>query len=173
MPAHRLVLIRHAKSDYPPGVADHERPLNDRGRRDAPEVGRWLAANVTPSGTTVVIVSSALRTQQTWAAASPCLSDAWDSVRIETDDRIYEASPWALREVVRDHPEVETIVLVGHSPGLPQLVAELGRPSPLRAQALAKFPTSCVAVLSTSEAWDDSLQAVGSFDVSSFAILRG
>ncbi len=44
---HRLVLLRHAKSAYPPGVADHERPLNDRGRRDAPEAGRWLDAHIT------------------------------------------------------------------------------------------------------------------------------
>ncbi len=42
-PTHDLILIRHAKSDYPPGVPDHDRPLNARGLRDAPRIGAWLA----------------------------------------------------------------------------------------------------------------------------------
>lgn len=173
MHEHRLVLVRHAKSDYPQGVADHERPLNARGRRDAPEIGKWLAEHVDPSGDTRVVVSSATRTQQTWAAASGSLDASWSTVTPITDDRIYEASPWSLREVIVDHCDADTVVLVGHSPGLPQLVAELGRPGAVRAQALEKFPTSAIAVLDTTLEWVDALKAIGAFDVSAFAIPRG
>ena len=60
----RLILLRHAKSDWYSGaLSDHDRPLNGRGMRDAPRVGRWIDANgYTP---TVVLCSSALRTRQT------------------------------------------------------------------------------------------------------------
>ena len=66
--AHRLVLVRHAKaSSDDPRLADAERPLTDRGRRDAAAVGRWLAArDLRPD---LVLCSTSLRTRQTWAAA--------------------------------------------------------------------------------------------------------
>lgn len=169
----RLVLIRHAKSDYPPGVVDHDRPLNARGARDAPALGRWLADQVSPTEATRVIVSSAERTQQTWAAVADCLGESWEAVPVVTDERIYEASPGTLREVIADQRDADTVVLVGHSPGLPQLLAELGAPSSIRSDALQKFPTSAVAVLATQLAWADALSGVGTFEVSSFAIPRG
>jgi phosphohistidine phosphatase SixA len=75
--------------------------------------------------------------------------------------------------VILDQGSVDTVVLVGHSPGLPQLVAELGRPSAMRSEALEKFPTSAIAVLSTELPWTEALSGVGTFDVSSFAIPRG
>ena len=60
----RLVLLRHAKSDYPDEVADHDRPLAARGRRDAPLVGRWLArSGYRPDA---VICSTARRARETW-----------------------------------------------------------------------------------------------------------
>jgi phosphohistidine phosphatase len=173
MSERHLVLVRHAKSDYPAGTADHDRPLNERGRRDAPVLGRWLDHHVDPAGAARVAVSSAERTRQTWAALAESLGDAWTGVPVITDERIYEASPKALRDVILDQGPVETVVLVGHSPGLPQLVAELGRPSAMRSEALEKFPTSAIAVLSTELPWAEALSGVGTFDVSSFAIPRG
>jgi phosphohistidine phosphatase SixA len=63
----RLVLLRHAKSDWP-DVADQDRPLAKRGRRDAPAVGRWLGqSGYAPDA---VICSTALRARETWELAS-------------------------------------------------------------------------------------------------------
>ncbi|WP_204322083.1 histidine phosphatase family protein, partial [Streptococcus pneumoniae] len=62
---HRLILLRHAKSDWPEGVADHERPLNGRGRRAAPLMGEAMVERgYVPER---ALVSSAKRTQETWA----------------------------------------------------------------------------------------------------------
>lgn len=175
MALHRLVVIRHAKSDYPLGVEDHDRPLSDRGRRDAPEIGRWLASSIrlTAGERVCVAVSSSLRTQQTWELITSTLGDAWAGSAVETDPRIYEASPSTLRQVVQERDWSDTVVVVGHNPGLLQLVTELGRPGEVRSDAIAKFPTSAIAVLELSGPDEQALREVGSFDVSAFACPRG
>jgi len=165
----RLLLVRHAKSDYPLGVDDHDRPLNPRGERDAPEIGRWLGASVSLSPSVRVIISSAARAQATWALAQSGV----DHGVVETDPRIYEASPATLREVIRERAAHPDILLVGHNPGLAMLIAELGAPSPTRSEALVKFPTSAIAVLESSLPWADALEGVGTFEVTAFAIPRG
>lgn len=172
----RLVLVRHAKSDYPWGVTDHDRPLNERGRRDAPEIGRWLDEHLTwPEGRVPrVVVSTARRAQLTWGLASQSLSDRWAAVPVEDDGRIYEAPPSALLEVARERAaDADTVVLVGHNPGLAQLVLMLASPSDLRAEATAKFPTSAVCVLSTDLPLADALATSVAFSVSGFAVPRG
>ena len=63
-----LVLLRHAKSAYPDGVADHDRPLSERGLREAPVAGELLVERL-PS-VDLALVSSGLRAQQTWQAVS-------------------------------------------------------------------------------------------------------
>src|SRR5579859_3831085 len=69
--ARRLILLRHAKSDWPEGP-DLDRPLAKRGRRDAPRIGRWLRAHgFVPD---VVICSAARRTRETWALVAPELA---------------------------------------------------------------------------------------------------
>ena len=66
-PARRLVLLRHAKSDWPDDVPDHERPLARRGRRDAPAAGRWLRkSGYVPD---LVLCSTARRARETWQLA--------------------------------------------------------------------------------------------------------
>ena len=124
-PARRLVLIRHAKSDYPPGVPDHDRPLNDRGRRDAPEVGRWLGGHLGWSGgaAPLVLVSSAVRAQQSWTLAQQHLPAAWSAATTRTEPLIYEASVRTLLAIVSSVPtDVLTVVMVGHNPGLADLI---------------------------------------------------
>lgn len=172
---HRLILIRHAKSDYPFGVADHDRPLAERGIRDAPQIGRHLRGQswVTSGSALSVIVSSALRAQQTWLAAAAELEGTAWQVPHATDERIYEAAPSTLRAVIAEHSAADTVVVVGHNPGLVQLVAELGTPSDTRSRALEKFPTSAVAELTTSGDGVEVLDAIGAYAVSSFAIPRG
>lgn len=165
----RLVLVRHAKSDYPLGVDDHDRPLNPRGERDAPEIGRWLGAVASLSPSVRVIVSSAERAQATWALAQSGV----DHGGVETDPRIYEASPAALREVILERAVHPDMLLVGHNPGLAMLIAELGASSHTRSEALSKFPTSAIAILESSLPWEEALGGVGSFEVTAFAIPRG
>lgn len=165
----RLVLVRHAKSDYPLGVHDHDRPLNPRGERDAPEIGNWLNGSLPSSPSLQVIVSSAARAQATWDLAQ----GAFDHGAVETDPRIYEASPAMLRAVIGERAGHGEILVVGHNPGLAMLIAELGAPSPTRSQALAKFPTSAIAVLESSLPWAAALEGIGTFEVTAFAIPRG
>ncbi|MFE0192660.1 SixA phosphatase family protein [Streptomyces sp. NPDC058989] len=147
----RLVVLRHAKSAWPPDVADHERPLGKRGRRDAPAAGRWLrAADCVPD---LVVCSTAERTRQTWELAAAQL-DTPPPVR--HDPRLYGAEAAELLAVVRETPDsVRTLLLVGHSPAVQDLVLLLA------AEALGdalertreKFPTCAIAVLTQQGAW--------------------
>ncbi len=67
-----LLIIRHAKSDWESGAPDHERPLNARGRREAPKLGKHLAAlGLRPD---LVVCSDAARARQTWGLGGPGLA---------------------------------------------------------------------------------------------------
>lgn len=172
----RLVLVRHAKSDYPWGVDDHDRPLNDRGRRDAPAVGRWLDEHVTwPDDVEpIVVVSTARRAQLTWGLASAELGERWSGVPVVDEARIYEAPVSALLDVVRDAGGGRGLVLlVGHNPGLAGLVLHLAADDDLRRQATEKFPTSAIAVLEADGSLEEGLGRPGSMRVSAFAVPRG
>ncbi|MER6526511.1 histidine phosphatase family protein [Streptomyces sp. NPDC001508] len=144
-PLRRLVVLRHAKSAWPEGVADHERPLAPRGRRDAPAAGRALAeADCLPD---LALCSTALRARSTWELASA----QWGTpppARFEP--RLYAAGvPDLLRLVHEVPPEVETLLLVGHNPGLAELVLDLAGDSldDTREVVRRKFPTSAIAIL--------------------------
>ena len=172
----RLVLVRHAKSDYPWGVDDHERPLNDRGRRDAPEIGRWLDAHLRWEGRPAphVWVSSAKRAQQTWALASNVLSTRWDSRHQRSEPRIYEASASALIGLVDEAATaVGTLILVGHNPGLVSFIARVCTQDEVSLAATAKFATSAIAVLEGDGDWPMATAERGSFRVTAFAVPRG
>jgi len=141
----RLVVLRHAKSAWPEGVPDHERPLAGRGRRDAPEAGRVLAAaGCVPE---LALCSTATRTRQTWELASA----QWDTPPpVRYEPRLYGADAEELLDVVRETPaEVGTLLLIGHNPGLEDLVLDLAGNALGDAldDVRAKFPTSAIAVL--------------------------
>jgi phosphohistidine phosphatase len=136
----RLVLLRHAKSAWP-DMPDHERPLARRGQRDAPVMGRWLrAVGLVPD---LVLCSTALRARETWQLAQSGLG-AVPSVRF--DDRVYEASPTALLDLIRpESGAAETLLVVGHDPGSrdsPLPWRGRARP-PIRAARLARCPPGC------------------------------
>lgn len=117
----RLIILRHAKSDWPGGVADHERPLADRGRREAPAAGRWLR----DQGGEIdrVVCSSATRARQTWELVAEQLAVVPEP---GIDDRLYDASTSDLLAVARELPgTVRTVLFIGHNPGLEDLVGEL------------------------------------------------
>lgn len=165
---HRLVLLRHAKSAYPLGVNDHDRPLADRGRRDAPAAGEWIASNV--GQVDQVLVSSAVRAQQTWSLASPAVLVTG---RVATEPAIYEATSEELAAIVGSLPDAATtIMLVGHNPGLEHLAARLavdGDPDALGRMAV-KYPTSGIAVLDAQGTWRDLVHGAR---LSAFAVPRG
>lgn len=174
----RLVVVRHAKSDYPWGVDDHDRPLNERGRRDAPALGAWLDAHV--HWTTVppvAVVSTARRAQLTWGLARSAMSARWEFVEVSDEERVYEASVPDLIDVLtavaRTEGPDQTVIIVGHNPGLAGLVHVAGAPGALRDEATAKFPTSAVAVLDSDLAIADALAAPGGMVVTAFAVPRG
>ncbi|MEU2602297.1 SixA phosphatase family protein [Streptomyces hirsutus] len=153
-PSRRLVVLRHAKSAWPEGVSDRDRPLAARGERDAPAAGRAIADTVGPPG--LALCSTAVRARRTWELAAA----EWDTpppVRYES--RLYAAEVPGLLAVLREAPaEVGTLLLIGHNPGLADLVLTLagdGADDTLD-RVRTKFPTSAVAVLSWRGAdWSD------------------
>ena len=146
----RLVLLRHAKSDWP-DVADHERPLARRGRRDAPVVGRWLGrSGYVPDA---VVCSTARRARETWELAAVGLTDAVPGVapQVRYEPRVYEATVLGLLMLVREFPDDSTTVLiVGHNPSIAEFTVGLAAPPP---EPPSTFPTAAVAVLGLAGDW--------------------
>jgi phosphohistidine phosphatase len=158
--------MRHAKSAYPGGVRDHDRPLADRGRSEAVLAGEWLRAEVAPVDE--VLTSTSARTQQTIAAL---LIDA--PIRLAAT--IYDAAPQdILAEIRLTAPTVTTLLVVGHGPGMPGLAMELAGPTsdPAAFDALqTRFPTSAFAVFETEVDWDKT--DLGDCRLVAFHIPRG
>jgi len=147
----RLVIVRHAKSSWPDGVDDLDRPLSPRGLRDALALGRELGRHT--SGVDAAVVSPARRCRDTWGLASAVLADP-PAPRL--DRRVYEASGTDLLAVVRELPATAaTAVLVGHSPGtaeLVRLVAGGGAPAAWAVVADG-LRTAALAVVTLSTDW--------------------
>ncbi len=147
----RLVVVRHAKSAWPVGVSDHERPLGPRGLRDAPVMGQRIRNLV---GTVdVAVVSPARRTQQTWRLLAEHLGSV---AEVRTDARIYQDWGQHLLAVVADLPaEARTALIMGHEPGVSELVLTLAdrTPTELRTRVATKFPTCSVAMLRADLPW--------------------
>lgn len=114
-----LLLVRHAKSSWgEPGLPDHERPLNDRGRHDAPIMGKRLAKRgVEPD---VILTSTAVRARTTAGIIAGALDV--EPRRIVTDDRLYAASREELLEVIFTLDDaLACVMMIGHNPGLAEL----------------------------------------------------
>ena len=142
MSEHTLILLRHAKSDWSGAEDDVDRPLAGRGLRQAPDVGRWLRRNIPRIDRAVV--SPASRARGTWNLASRELDDQPPTV---IDDRAYAASAGELLGVVRGLPDdVTTAVLVGHNPGIEDLVSLLTGEGVM-------MPTSALAVIAVEGSW--------------------
>lgn len=145
-----LLLMRHAKSGYPAGVADHGRPLASRGLREAPLAGDWIRANA--PRVDAVLCSSATRTRQT-------LEGTGVTAPADFLDDLYDATPGAvLAAINRVSDDVTTLLVVGHEPTTSSLTLGLAGPGGDEAAArdiAAKFPTSAIAVLTTDARWAD------------------
>lgn len=118
-----LYILRHAKSDWESGATtDGERPLNKRGRKDAPRIGNWMREHYLYPG--LVLCSPALRARETLDAVAEELQLPPERIRIV--DELYMANLGTLLKILRDIPEdSDSIMLVGHNPGLDDLVAYL------------------------------------------------
>jgi phosphohistidine phosphatase len=138
-----LILIRHCKSDWTAGAtSDHARPLNPRGRRDAPRIGKWLASQgLAP---TAALCSDARRTQETWAA----IADQLQTPPAPTLSRtLYLAEPAQMLDALyrtRDHA---TVAMIGHNPGIGALAWTLADAAPDHPR-FADYPTGATTVLS-------------------------
>lgn len=142
----RLYILRHAKSSWhDPNLADFDRPLNDRGLNTAPFIGEVIARkHYLPDA---ILSSPARRAMQTAILVKEA---AGANALITYDERIYEASPQALRQVVSETgEEKESVMVVGHNPGMEGFIKYLtGNSEPM--------PTASVAAIDLDiENWND------------------
>lgn len=141
----RLLLLRHAKSDWPDGVADQERPLAPRGRAAAPRMGAYMAQQGLAADR--VLVSPARRTRETWELVCAQMPPV---PTISSEPRLYDASCTRLLGVLREQPrQVHTLMLLGHNPGLHDLASTLiaSGATPDLQRLAEKFPTAGLAVI--------------------------
>ena len=144
-----LVLLRHAKSDWPPNVGDFERPLSQRGIRDCDAVAHYL--NSLDIRMETAIVSPAKRTTQTFDLVQRSLNQEINCI---FEPAIYEAHEQDLLEVIR-RQSGSRLLLVGHGPGVPRLALVLAHnaTSPVAQRLRTKYPTAAVAVLKSDLPW--------------------
>jgi phosphohistidine phosphatase len=146
----RLYLLRHAKSSWKDtSLPDHDRPLAGRGRRAAKAIARHLRdQHIEPE---LVLCSSARRARETLERLALAASTA----RVEDD--LYAASATQLLDRLRAVPDtVESVMLIGHNPGLQELALDLAHPSPTTDDLAAKYPTAALATLQfTASTWRD------------------
>lgn len=111
-----IYLIRHAKSDWNnPNLSDFDRPLNKRGKRDAPFMGKKLNS-LTPN-IDLIIASPAKRALETVKAICPEIDYSFDNIQF--DESVYHSSYNNLNSIVNNlNNELNSIALVGHNPGL-------------------------------------------------------
>ncbi|MFC9391540.1 SixA phosphatase family protein [Streptomyces sp. NPDC057027] len=155
----RIVLLRHAKADWPE-TSDHERPLADRGRKDAPVAGRRLA----DSGIAfdLALCSTAARTRETWKLA---VHEFAHRPKTVYEERMYEASLGELIALVNETPDtVENLLLIGHNPGMHALADALAGESEgdlLPRMNRSGFPTAAFAVVTFDGTWKSVEHGVG------------
>lgn len=150
-----MVLVRHAKSVYPHGVPDHERPLSGKGRRNAQAAGRWFATEGPRIG--LALCSDATRARHTWEIVRAELVVARLDAPTQVEPRLYGASPDDVIELASQlPPDIATAVVIGHEPTMSgaalALAGEGSNPDALEAVA-AKFATSAIAVLHFAGDW--------------------
>ncbi len=147
----RLVLMRHAKAErHGADGGDFDRPLTGRGRKDAALMGRVLAgAGIHPDR---VLVSSALRTLQTWEAVAPAFPDA-EVLEVRS---LYHAEPGVILAAVEKETDADCLMVVAHNPGVHALALRLlqwaSAPPSIQARFERGFPTATAAVFEIDEA---------------------
>ncbi|MCG7524654.1 histidine phosphatase family protein [Streptomyces sp. OfavH-34-F] len=155
----RIVLLRHAKAEWSQ-ESDHERPLAERGRLEAPMVGRRLA----DTGITfdLALCSTAVRTRETWKLA---VHEMPRRPRTVYEERLYEASLGELIALVNETPdEVGDLLVIGHNPGMHALADALsgsGEREALSRMGRGGFPTAAFAEVEFTGPWKSVEHGVG------------
>lgn len=155
---HRLLLLRHAKTEQESGEGDRARMLTGRGRKDAVKIGHAL--DIRGYWPDLVLCSTSQRTRETWELLGPELAK---TPQVEFRKTLYLASA---RQIIAQihataHP-IKTLMILGHNPGIEECASLLARPpkskveAEKRADMREKFPTCALAVLDFDvEAWSD------------------
>lgn len=134
----RLILLRHAKSSWDdPGLSDEQRPLNTRGRHDAPRMGRWLMAQGLIPGR--ALVSSATRARQTFEGLSHPWPDTPPAIILPALYVFHDSAP--VIAAIREHGGgADPLLVIGHNPVMHELARRLS------GVGIDKFPTAAAAV---------------------------
>jgi len=118
----RLYLLRHAESNHPQGVSDHDRPLNENGKRMCKNMNSYILENkIIPD---VVLCSDALRTMSTAKAVF-----AGVNINITANKKLYNSTVGEiLKEIAKVNDNIFSVMVIGHNPAIQQLAFMLGRP---------------------------------------------
>jgi phosphohistidine phosphatase len=146
----RLYLLRHAKSSWDdPRLADHDRPLAPRGRRAAKDIAKHLGRKeISPE---LVLCSPSTRTRQTLKRLAPGLGKNAD---VQIEPELYAAPARDLLDVLHKVPdEVESVMLIGHNPGIQNLALSLASAGSEIPRLRSKFPTAALATLAFNGTW--------------------
>jgi phosphohistidine phosphatase len=148
----QLFLLRHAKSSWDdPGLVDHDRPLAPRGRRAV----RLIADHLRREGVApaLVLCSSSRRTRETLEGIAATLGD---TMPVQIEGELYAASERGLLERLRGVDDgVESVMLIGHNPGVEQLALSLAGGGQKLPSLRGKYPTGALATLEFSGRWGD------------------
>ena len=148
--SYQLAILRHAKSDWATGVPDHDRPLNQRGKQDAPKIGEWLKKQAWQPD--IILSSPAQRAKETIIAVAQAAGISTDI--IDWQEAIYLASiETLLRQTRSISPGASRAMLVGHNPGLEDLVIYLSDSSPELTDSGKLFTTANLAILEFDRPW--------------------
>ena len=137
----RLILMRHAKSNWNHHRGDHLRPLNNRGQQAATAIGQWLAAKgYVPD---LVLCSDAERAAQTWALISAKLAAA---PTVQFRRTLYQAAPETLFQELQQVRGAETVLVLAHNPGIAVLASALADRAPAH-RHFDDYPPTATTVL--------------------------
>ena len=150
----RLMLLRHAKTEHDaPTGRDQDRRLDERGRLDAAAIGTWIGRH--PPLPDAVLVSTAVRAQQTWEIARDAMKDAVrdqpPQPKVELLDELYGAEPTQLLRLIRlaEVTNPARLMLIGHNPGMHELALMLAGSGDAAAKKSLEdnLPTAGLAIL--------------------------
>ncbi|WP_287865527.1 histidine phosphatase family protein [Tabrizicola sp.] len=137
----RLILTRHAKSSWDdPMMPDHDRPLNERGKAAAADLGQWLASRDYIPGE--VLCSDALRTRKTFSGIAPALPG---TPVLELKPALYHAGPDVMMAVLR-HATADVVMMIGHNPGIAEFAQRLVAHPPATPD-FQRYPTGATLVV--------------------------
>jgi phosphohistidine phosphatase len=156
----RLILFRHGKAETTPLTGgDRERRLNERGRIDSVKTAEWLAlAGYVPD---LVLLSPSARTIATWDCALPSFPDSLTEMR----DGLYLGGiDEILAEVEATPAKFDTVMLIGHNPGLQEVAVQLATEAAADDEQIERmndgFPTSTACVIGLEDNKPVSLEAI-------------